>query len=345
MEHVTRHNAHPAWLTRALLFAATAATAGAQSFNIDFGALGTQPTPAYGAGAAQPGIWNEIPTAASQNLDNIAGAATAVNITVASAQNFSFDNAGTTGDDEALMDSFIDLPTTVTVTGLAPGNYTVFTYAWAPDDPSYVTNVVVTGSPEPLQPCGGPWPGVQQLGVTYTRHTLAVAAGGTLEVVFTLGSGFVSCNGLQIVAGSATIGTNYCTAVPNSTGSSATISASGSAVAANNNLTLEADLLPNSSFGYFLTSTTQGFVANPGGSSGNLCLGGSIGRYVGPGQIKNSGTLGAISLALNLTQTPQPSGFVTIAAGQTWSFQAWFRDSAGGVATSNFTNGLTINFL
>jgi hypothetical protein len=100
---------------------------------------------------------------------------------------------------------------------------------------------------------------------------------------------------------------------------------------------------PNA-FGYFLTSTTQGFVANPGGSMGNLCLAGSIGRYVGPGQIQNSGAAGAISLPLDLTQTPQPTGSVAIVAGQTWNFQAWYRDAVGGSATSNFTDGLSIGF-
>lgn len=109
-------------MTQALLLAASCATAGAQSFNIDFGAIGTQPTPAYCAGAAQPGVWNEVPTAASQPLLDLGGAATTVNVTVASAQNFTFDNTGTTGDDEALMDTFVDLPTTVTVSGLAPGD-------------------------------------------------------------------------------------------------------------------------------------------------------------------------------------------------------------------------------
>ncbi len=140
------------------------------------------------------------------------------------------------------------------------------------------------------------------------------------------------------------LGTNYCAAASNSTGSAGTISGAGSAVVAQNNLTLEADDLPNNSFGYFLTSTTQGFMANPGGSSGNLCLGGSIGRYVGPGQIKNSGSTGSFSLLLNLSQTPQPAGAVAIAAGQTWNFQSWYRDAVGGAATSNFTNGLSVQF-
>jgi hypothetical protein len=77
---------------------------------------------------------------------------------------------------------------------------------------------------------------------------------------------------------------------------------------------------------------------------GNLCLGGAIGRYVGPGQVLNTGTTGGFSLVLNLNQTPTPTGLVAIAGGQTWNFTAWHRDAVAGSATSNFTNALSIAF-
>jgi hypothetical protein len=180
--------------------------------------------------------------------------------------------------------------------------------------------------------------------VTYTLHTVVVdAMNPNIEIVLTLSAVFTSLNGIQIVdsSGGGGPGTTYCSpAVPNSTGLPGEISAMGSVLAADNNLTLTASNLPLNSFGFFLTSTTQGFVPNPGGSQGNLCLGGSIGRYVGPGQIKNAGATGVISLVLDLTQTPQPMGFVSVNAGETWNYQAWTRDSVGGMATSNFTNGL-----
>ena len=141
------------------------------------------------------------------------------------------------------------------------------------------------------------------------------------------------------------IGTPYCgPGTANSTGLPGVMEASGSTVAASNNLTLRAINLPASSFGFFLTSTAQGFVANPGGSSGNLCLSGAVGRYVGPGQIQNSGPAGVIELALDLTMTPTPSGLVSVSAGETWNFQAWHRDVVGGTVTSNFTDGLEVTF-
>ena len=141
-----------------------------------------------------------------------------------------------------------------------------------------------------------------------------------------------------------TLGTNYCAAAVNSTGAAASMSATGSAVAAANSLELTASGLPNSAFGFFLTSRTQGFIANPGGSQGNLCLSGSIGRYVGPGQIMNSGTTGSISLALDLTRQPTPTGFSAVLAGDTWNFTAWHRDVVGGTPTSNFADGLSVTF-
>lgn len=141
------------------------------------------------------------------------------------------------------------------------------------------------------------------------------------------------------------VGTNYCDpSVPNSTGMGAAIEAVGSASVAANDLTLVSTQLPSFSFGFSIVSTSTGFVMNPGGSAGNLCLSGAIGRYVGPGQIMNSGLAGQLTLPLDLTQTPQPTGIVAIQPGQTWSFQTWFRDSVSGTPTSNFTNGVTVMF-
>jgi hypothetical protein len=142
-----------------------------------------------------------------------------------------------------------------------------------------------------------------------------------------------------------TLGTSYCVpAVNNSTGNPSVLTAAGSRTASANDVTLTAAHVPTNAFGFFLTSRTQGLVVGPGGSQGNLCLAGSIGRYVGPGQIQNSGAAGSFSLVLNLTQTPTPTGLVGIVSGETWNFQGWHRDAVGGMATSNFTNGVSVAF-
>jgi len=140
------------------------------------------------------------------------------------------------------------------------------------------------------------------------------------------------------------IGTNGCTTNPNSTGASGRIDAFGSRTVFINDVTLVASALPASSFLFFLTSTTEAQINGPGGSLGNLCLGGNIGRYVGPGQILSSGTSGAASLRLNLAATPTPTGFVAVVAGERRSYQAWHRDVSGGAAASNFTDRTTVVF-
>ena len=147
------------------------------------------------------------------------------------------------------------------------------------------------------------------------------------------------CFTTQYAAGPP-IGQSYCTAVPNSTGQIGNLEAFGSPIAANNGVSLVASSLPPYEFGLFLTSATPGFVPAAGGSMGNLCLGGAIGRYVQPGQVMNAGAAGVIALPIDLTQTPQGAGFVSVLAGQTRSWQVYHRDGV----TSNYTRGLSIMF-
>ncbi len=140
--------------------------------------------------------------------------------------------------------------------------------------------------------------------------------------------------------GGASIGTNYCgPANNNSTGNPTVISAFGSTFVADNFVDLTSSAMPVNQFGYYITSQTQGFVPFPGGSQGNLCLSGSIGRY--SNNIMSSGSAGSITLSIDLTNTPLPSGPTTIAPGETWNWQMWHRDVGG---KSNFSDGISILF-
>ncbi|MEZ6014942.1 MAG: hypothetical protein R3F49_07510 [Planctomycetota bacterium] len=185
----------------------------------------------------------------------------------------------------------------------------------------------------------------------FTDGELTLTSGDARSAPFTGAGTWFQSRGLHgevtyVVGFGGGVGSTYCApAVANSTGAGGTLRASGQRAAAANDVTVVAGALPMNSFGFFLASMTQGSVGQPGGSQGTLCLGGAIGRYVGPGQIQNSGATGSFSLALDLTQTPTPNGLVSVNAGETWNFQAWYRDSVGGVATSNFTEGLSIDFL
>ena len=121
------------------------------------------------------------------------------------------------------------------------------------------------------------------------------------------------------------------------------MTAVGSAQVAANNLTVIASQLPLSTFGFFLTSRDQGSTFPVNNSQGRLCVGGFIGRYVGPGQIQNSGASGSFSLALDLTAMAHPQNPVSAQPGETWNFQAWHRD-ANPMATSNFTDAVAVTF-
>ncbi|MCP3915835.1 MAG: hypothetical protein GY711_09785, partial [bacterium] len=134
------------------------------------------------------------------------------------------------------------------------------------------------------------------------------------------------------------VGTTYCSpAVDNSTGAPAEIRAIGSDVVDQNQLDVFATGMPNSQFGYFLASETQGLIPHPGGSPGTLCVVGTIARFNAP--IENSGADGSFSIAVDLTQIPtSPAHAVT--GGETWHFQAWYRD--GG--SSNFTDAVSVLF-
>ncbi|MEM1452257.1 MAG: hypothetical protein AAF957_07080 [Planctomycetota bacterium] len=173
----------------------------------------------------------------------------------------------------------------------------------------------------------------------------ASTLGGSLTFSFSDGNGMlgVSLDSVSfLVCGLE--GTNFCTGNPNSTGAVGALTAAGSNDIVDNDVTLVASDLPTTTFGYFIVSRMQGFVANPGGSAGNLCLGGAIGRYLGPGQIQQSDATGTFSLPIDLTMIPQTNGFVAVQPNETWRFQAWHRDASPAGPTSNFTVGLEILF-
>ena len=171
----------------------------------------------------------------------------------------------------------------------------------------------------------------------------------TVEVVPTL-SGFTVSGGRMNVGdaaeeisiyGAAVF--NYCgPARPNSTGFPATITYDGSAEVALNDFRLVAEGIPSNASVLFLVSSTQGFTQNPGGSAGDLCLGGSIGRF--QTQVTSASAAGMATIQVDLTTLPQPLGAVSVMAGEGWNFQAWNRDSVLGIPISNFTDGLSVFF-
>ncbi|MEZ6015625.1 MAG: VCBS repeat-containing protein [Planctomycetota bacterium] len=162
---------------------------------------------------------------------------------------------------------------------------------------------------------------------------------GDLDLLSYRGFGVGFTENLHIAAA---IGTRDCDPpLPNSTGLPGRLDAEGSRGVSANRLRLTATDLPPQALTLFLASRIQAFVVQPGGSQGQLCLGGAIGR--GVGGIVTSGT-GTVSVNVDLAAVPQPMGAVAVLPGSTWRFQCWHRDAVGGTATSNFTNSVAVRF-
>ncbi len=152
-----------------------------------------------------------------------------------------------------------------------------------------------------------------------------------------------SPKGVVVVSGELPIGSSECgPAIANSTGAPAEAAAFGSTSVGTNDVLVRAVQMPANTFGIFAVSqglSLTGFT--PPGSDGRLCLNGAIGRY---NTVLNSGPAGEFELSVDLVSVPQGSGIVAVAAGETWYFQGWFRDT-NPTATSNFTDAVAITFV
>jgi len=167
---------------------------------------------------------------------------------------------------------------------------------------------------------------------------------GTLDECQLAADPTYDLNGNGVFDRCEALGSSYCgPAVMNSRGEAATITALGSELIFLNDVTLTARGLPVNSFGMFVVSATQGYAFPVPNSQGALCVLGLVGRYNQPGQILNSGMGGALELTIDLFAIPTPTGFAPVGPGDTWNFQAWYRDYNPS-ATSNFTDAVRITF-
>ena len=208
---------------------ALSAVASAQSFNIDVGQNQSAPLPsvAYGAAANLPGTWVSCPTSggAPVILSDINNLPTGVTIQAAGGfGDFFINNPNWVGDDANLMEDASDVGNasqggpggliTWTVTNLAAGKYSIYTYALAPDFPATFSTIVdVPGAPEGAQTLTGNWLGSPHvLGQSYAKHSITVQTGQNLTILTsrpaTTGTNFGTVNGFQLVK--ETLGTPLC---------------------------------------------------------------------------------------------------------------------------------------
>lgn len=334
------------------LLTVACALASAQSFNLDsLNAFGN-PSNAYGAAGAQPGFWTNVDGyggLAPQSLNDIAGNPTAVTVDFASGTNFYSDNAATSGDDQALLDDVQDTGAggaTWIISGLAAGNYRVYAYAWAPDNPVYVTNVAVTGGSAGVQSCGGsPWSGTHQQGVTYVTDVVnGIPAGGSLQISFTVGAGFASVNGVQIVLlPPVPPPTTYCTAGTSTNGCVPSISATGiPSLAASSGFTINVTNVEGQRSGLVFYGISGASSAVWGsGSTSFLCVKAPTQRMTNQSSGGTNGLCdGLLSQDWRAWTFARPAALgQPFAAGNVVHAQAWYRDPSA-VKTTNLSNGL-----
>lgn len=131
----------------------------------------------------------------------------------------------------------------------------------------------------------------------------------------------------------------YCAATPNSTGSPAGLTTSGSASVGANDLVLEVRDVPAGQFGIFFYGPQES--STPFGN-GILCVNpGGVGLFRLTPPVTADAT-GLATRALDVTDPPEASG--QIESGSTWSFQFWYRDPGGGGSFFNLSDALRITF-
>lgn len=191
----------------------------------------------------------------------------------------------------------------------------------------------------PLADNGGPTPTM-----ALAPGSAAVGAGDptSFEVVDQRGrlrtSGSVDIGAFQSTSLAVGFGVAGCPGTVNGGGSIARTFVLGSPTIADDDVTLAALGVTPDQFGIFVASRD---VATTPVSGGILCLGGSIGRLVLPGQIRSSGAQGRLSLPLDLAAIPEGATFAAAQPGETWRFQCWFRDT---LAEASFGTATEVTF-
>jgi hypothetical protein len=128
-----------------------------------------------------------------------------------------------------------------------------------------------------------------------------------------------------------TLGTPFCPPTTNSTGGAALLSASGSTTVGQGTLELSATPVPPNSIGLVFFGNSHNIVTPFGG--GLLCVGGPLLRL--PASSTGAGTL---HTTIDWTGTS-----ALIPAGESRSFQAWFRDPSAN-PTFDLSEGLQLDF-
>ncbi|MFT7486927.1 MAG: hypothetical protein ACI9F9_002784, partial [Candidatus Paceibacteria bacterium] len=141
-------------------------------------------------------------------------------------------------------------------------------------------------------------------------------------------------------AGACPSPTNFCTALPNSTGVPAVIGFEGSTQLTSNDLTITATNAVPLQFGLFFYGAGQ---AQAPLGDGMLCVSGGGAGIFRLQPASSSDFFGGAFRELDLNSSQQVAGAGAIEPGSTWFFQYWYRDS-GGPSGFNLSDGLSVEF-
>jgi len=134
----------------------------------------------------------------------------------------------------------------------------------------------------------------------------------------------------------------YCTASPNSVGSGAYISISGTPSVSQNSVSLIVAGAVPGQFGLFYYGANQ--ISQPFGN-GVRCVGaGGVGIFrLNPPAVTD--LFGDLTRHWDLSQAPSDSGAGAVSAGDTWNVQFWYRDPASTQGSSfNLSNAISISW-
>ncbi len=187
-----------------VLCALCASRSTAQSINIDFGLDAGTPDAEFGAASLQSGNWHALTGFEDEPvmLLNVNGEPSGVTMvrSLPFGQSWT-DHPATSDAVQALFDDYYDLhsvPCEFLFEGLHPGQYQVFSYAWAPDNDNFRTSIWYDGDDANAQLVGGAWPGDFQTGITHALHTILVDD-SRRNVMHAFGLVKGTLNGIQFV--------------------------------------------------------------------------------------------------------------------------------------------------
>lgn len=139
-------------------------------------------------------------------------------------------------------------------------------------------------------------------------------------------------------------GTTECPGQINTTGGAADLTMHGTASLAIGDVHGRVVGLPVGATCLPLVGSAASNVPGAGGSQGTLCLGGQLGRF--DGEVGFADADGRFSFDVDASALPLSAGIRAIAAGETWRFQVWYRDTTpGGLPGSNFSSAVAADFV